>query len=219
MRVVIAGGHGKIAQQVVKALVPRGDVGVGLVRHPDHVPELEALGGQAVVLDLESAGVDELAAHLEGADAVLFAAGAGPDSGPERKDTVDRAGSVLLADAAEAAGVRRFVQISSFGAGEEVPEGTSESFTVYLAAKTAAEDDLRARDGLDWTILRPGGLTDDAGTGTVALTAPPLERGSVPREDVAAVVVALLDAPATAGQVLMLTEGPTPVVEAVAALG
>ncbi|GAB2910973.1 NAD(P)H-binding protein [Rhodococcus aerolatus] len=219
MRVVIAGGHGKIAQQVIKALVPRGDVGVGLVRNADHVHELEALGGQAVVIDLESASTDDLAAHLEGADAVVFAAGAGPDSGPERKDSVDRAGSVLLADAAEQAGVRRFVQISSFGAGEEIPEGTSESFVVYLQAKTAAEDDLKARDGLDWTILRPGGLTDDDGTGMVALSTPPLERGTVPREDVAAVVVALLDTPGTAGTVVMLTEGATPVVDAVAALG
>ncbi len=219
MRVVITGGHGKIAQQVVKALVPRGDVAVGLVRNHEHVHEIEALGGQAVVIDLEQAGAEDLAGHLEGADAVLFAAGAGPDSGPERKDTVDRAGSVLLADAAEQAGVRRFVQISSFGAGEKVPEGTSESFVVYLAAKTAAEDDLKARDGLDWTILRPGGLTDDDGTGRVALTAPPLERGSVPREDVAAVVVALLDTPTTAGRVLMLTEGSSPVEDAVAALG
>ena len=218
MRVVIAGGHGKIAQQTIKALVPRGDTAIGLVRSHDHVHELEALGGQAVVLDLESASVDELAGHLEGADAVLFAAGAGPDSGPERKDTVDRAGSVLLADAAEQAGVRRFVQISSIGAGEEIPEGTSESFVVYLQAKTAAEDDLKARDGLDWTILRPGSLTDDDASGTVDLRTPPAEHGSVSRADVAGVVVALLDTPATAGMTLMLASGHDLVEDAVAAL-
>lgn len=218
MRVVIAGGHGKIAQQLTKALVPRGDTAVGLVRNPDHVHELEALGGRAVVIDLEQATATELAEHLREADAVVFAAGAGPGSTPERKDTVDRAGSVLLADAAQEAGVRRFVQVSSIGAGAPAPEGTEESFVVYLAAKTAAEDDLKARDGLDWTILRPGSLTDDDATGLVSLTPPPGEHGEVTRADVAAVVVALLDTPGTAGGTYVLNGGDTPLLDAVAAV-
>lgn len=218
MRVVIAGGHGKIAQHLLKLLAERGDDAVGLIRNPAHISDLSSLGADAVVLDLESAEVAQVAEVLQGADAVVFAAGAGPGSSAERKDTVDRAGSVLLADGAEQAGVRRFVQVSSFGAGEPVPEGTDEVFTAYLAAKTAAEEDLTRRDALDWTVLRPGGLTDEDPTGLVALTPPPLERGQVPRADVAAVLLALLDTPATAGHTLMLTSGDTPIDEAVQAV-
>jgi len=217
VRVIVAGGHGKIGQLLLRALAERGDRGVGLVRNPDHVAELEALGAEAVVLDLEHASPDEVRPVLRGADAVVFAAGAGPHGGIERKDTVDRATAVLTAEAAELEGVRRYVQISSFGAGEEIPEGTDETFTAYLRAKTAAEDDLRERAGLDWTILRPTTLTDEPGTGQVTLTAPPLESSEVSRADVAAVVVALLDAPGTRGTTLMLTKGTTPIADAVVA--
>jgi uncharacterized protein YbjT (DUF2867 family) len=215
MRVCIAGGHGQIALRLERLLAARGDSPVGLVRNPDHAADLRDAGAEPVVLDLESATAAEAAAHLEGADAVVFAAGAGPGSGIARKDTVDRAASALLADAAERAGVRRFVQVSSQGAGAEPPPGTGEVFAAYLRAKTAAEDDLRRRN-LDWTIVRPGGLTDEPGTGRVLL-APDVPRGSVPRDDVAAVLVALLDTPATAGLVLGLVSGDTPVGEAVAA--
>lgn len=217
MRVVVAGGHGKIGQLLLTALAQRGDSGVGLVRNPDHVTELAALGVEAVVLDLEGASPDEVRPVIEGADAVVFAAGARPGSGPARKDTVDRGAAVLTAEAAELSGVRRYLQVSSFGAGEEIPDGTDDGFVTYLQAKTAAEQDLVARAGLDWTVLRPGGLTDDAPTGRVTLSAPPLERGQVPRADVAAVLLALLDEPGTAGRVLMLTSGDTAVADAVAA--
>lgn len=218
MRVVIAGGHGKVSQHLLRLIAARGGNGVAMIRDPAQIVDIKALTSEAVVIDLESAGVDEVAGVLQGADAVVFAAGSGPGSTVERKDTVDRAGSVLLADAAEQAGVRRFLQVSSFGAGQPAPEGTDEVFTAYLAAKTAAEDDLTARTGLDWTVLRPGGLTDDDPTGMVTLATPPLDRGQVPRADVAAVLLALLDTPATAGIVLMLTSGDTPVDQAVAAV-
>ncbi|MDV7243956.1 MULTISPECIES: NAD(P)H-binding protein [Rhodococcus] len=217
-RIVIAGGHGKIARHLTKLLTARGDRAVALIRNPDHEHAVAALGAEPVVIDLENSTVDDVAKVLLGADAAVFAAGAGPGSGAERKDTVDRGGAVLLAEAAEKAGVRRFVQVSSFGAGEPIPEGTDDVFAAYLVAKTSAEEDLRARTYLDWTILRPGGLTDDEPTGHVTLAAPPLERGTVPRADVAAVVVALLDDPTTARKTLMLTSGPTPVEDAVAAL-
>ncbi|WP_072689566.1 NAD(P)H-binding protein [Rhodococcus marinonascens] len=217
-RIVIAGGHGKIARELIKLLNARGDRAIALIRNPDHEEEITALGAEPLLLDLETATVDEVGQALVGADAAVFAAGAGPGSGADRKDTVDRGAAVLLADAAEAAGVRRFIQVSSFGAGAPIAEGTDEVFAAYLVAKTAAEEDLRARSYLDWTILRPGGLLDDNPTGRVALTAPPLERGTVARSDVAAVIAALLDAPNTAKKTLMLTSGPTPVVAAVAAL-
>ncbi|GAA2883582.1 NAD(P)H-binding protein [Streptosporangium fragile] len=217
MRVVIAGGHGKIALRLERLLAGRGDEAVGLVRRPEHEPDLRAAGATAVLCDLERAGADEVAAHLAGADAVVFAAGAGPGSGAARKDTVDRGASVLLAEAAERAGVRRFVQVSSMGAGKPPAPGSDEVWAAYITAKTRAEDDLRARD-LDWTILRPGALTDDPGTGRVTLAGPPLPFGKVPRDDVAAVIVALLDAPGAGRLVLELVEGDSPVADAVRGL-
>lgn len=223
-RIVIAGGHGKISRHLTKLLTASGDRAVALIRNPDHEGPVRALGALPEIVDLEQATADQVAELLHDADAVVFAAGAGSGSGVARKDTVDRGAAVLLADAAELAGVRRFVQISSFGAGEPVPPGTDEVFAAYLAAKTAAEDDLRRREGLDWTILRPGGLTDDDPTGEVTLTDPPLERGTVPRADVAAVIAALLEpgadgrAPRAVGRTLMLTNGSIPIRDAVAAL-
>jgi uncharacterized protein YbjT (DUF2867 family) len=145
---------------------------------------------------------------------VVFAAGAGPGSGAPRKDSVDRAASVLMADAAERAGVRRFVQISSMGAGQPPRPGSDEVWAAYITAKTAAEADLRARD-LDWTILRPGGLTDALPAGKIRLAPPPVPRGTVPRADVAAVIVALLDNPGTRHQTLELVGGDSPVAAAV----
>jgi uncharacterized protein YbjT (DUF2867 family) len=217
MRVVIAGGHGKIALLLERLLAQRGDRAVGLIRNPAQADEVSATGAVVAVCDLESAPADEVAALLDGADAAVFAAGAGPGSGVPRKDTVDRGASVLLAEAAGRAGVRRFVQVSGMGAGQPPAPGTDEVFAAYLDAKTAAEDDLRARD-LDWTILRPGGLTDEPGTGRVRLGSS-VPRGQVPRADVAAVIAALLDDPGTAGKILELVSGDAPITEAIAQLG
>ncbi|MER6005242.1 SDR family oxidoreductase [Nonomuraea angiospora] len=209
MRIIIAGGHGKIALLLEERLKSGA---VGIVRNPAHAADLEATGAEAVVCDLERATVEEVAAIAEGADAVVFAAGAGPGSGAARKDTVDRAASVLLADAAERAGVRRFIQVSSMGAGR-APQGGDEVWAAYITAKTEAEEDLRARD-LDWTILRPGRLTDEPGTGLVRL-APEVPPGAVPRDDVAAVIAALLEAPGTARRTLELVSGDTPIKTAI----
>jgi len=217
MRVVIAGGHGQIALRLERLLVEQGHEAVGIVRNPDHVADVQATGAEALVLDLESAGVDDLAGHLAGADAVVFAAGAGPGSGIPRKDTVDRGASVLLADAAEQAGVGRFVQVSSMGAGAPARPGTDETFAAYLEAKAAAEDDLRRRS-LDWTVLRPGGLTNDPGTGRVHL-APSVERGQVSRDDVAAVLAGLLTGAGGVHRVLELVGGDTPLPDALAEAG
>jgi uncharacterized protein YbjT (DUF2867 family) len=217
MRVVIAGGHGKIALLLERLLAERGDQAVGLIRNPAHVADVQNAGAEAVVCDLEAAGADDVALLLSGADAVVFAAGAGAGSGAPRKDTVDRDASVLMADAAGRAGVRRFVQVSSMGAGQPPQPGSGEVWAAYIAAKTAAEADLRARD-LDWTILRPGGLTDIPATGQIRLAPPPVPAGSVPRADVAAVIAALLDNPGTRHQTLELTTGDSPVAAAVHSL-
>lgn len=218
-RIVIAGGHGQIAQHLTQVLTANGDRAVSLIRNSDHIDAVTALGALPQVIDLESASVDDVAAVLEGADAVVFAAGAGPDSGPERKDTVDRAGAVLLADAAEKAGVSRYVLISSFGAGEPVAEDLDAGWKAYIEAKTAAEDNVSARSGLHWTILRPGKLTDEDPTGSVSLTEPPLDPGEVTRADVAAVIAQLLDTGSAVHKTLMLTSGSTSIVSAVDALG
>ena len=214
MRVVIAGGHGKIALLLERLLAARGDQAVGLIRNPAQVAEVRKAGAEAVICDLEAASADDVAVLLSGADAVVFAAGAGPGSGSPRKDSVDRAASVLMADAAERAGVRRFVQVSSMGAGRAPRSGSDEVWAAYITAKTAAEADLRARD-LDWTILRPGGLTNAPATGKIRLAPPPVPRGTVPRADVAAVIAALLDKPGTGNHTLELTSGDSPVVAAV----
>ncbi|HEU4490006.1 MAG TPA: NAD(P)H-binding protein [Jiangellales bacterium] len=213
MRVVVAGGHGQIALRLERLLAARGDHVVGLVRNPDHVPDLEDVGAAGLVLDLENATPVDVAAVTRGADAVVFAAGAGPGSGAARKDTVDRAAAALLADAAERTDVRRYLLVSSVGVESPPPPGTDDVFAAYLRAKAAAEADLTVRD-LDWTVLRPGRLTDDPGTGFVQLERR-VSRGSVPRDDVAAVLQALLDEPASAGLVLELVLGDVPVAEAV----
>ena len=192
---MIAGGHGQIALRLTALLTGRGDVVTGVVRNPDHRGDVEAAGGTALVRDLETVDATDLAEHLVGADAVVFAAGAGPTSGAPRKDTVDRAAAVLLADAAELAGVRRYVQVSATGVDEEPDASRGDVWVAYLHAKRAAEEALRA-SSLDWTILRPGRLTDDPGVGKVLL-APSVPRGAVTRDDTAAVLAALLDAPGT----------------------
>ncbi|MFF7593027.1 SDR family oxidoreductase [Kitasatospora purpeofusca] len=217
MRIVIAGGHGQIALRLERLLADRGDRPAGIVRRPEHSEDLAAAGAEPLLLDLEAATAPELARLLDGADAVVFAAGAGPGSGAARKLTVDRDGAVLLADAAELAGVRRYLIVSSMGADARAEYPADEGFQTYLRAKGAADDAVRSRPGLDWTVLRPGRLTDGPGTGLVRL-APGLPHGAVDRQDVAAVLAALLHEPGTAGKTLDLVSGDATVAEAVAAV-
>jgi nucleoside-diphosphate-sugar epimerase len=214
MNVAIAGGHGKIALRLARLLAARGDTVLSLIRNPDQSDDIRAAGAGPLVCDLERAGAGEVAEKIAGADAVVFAAGAGPGSGTGRKRTVDRDASVLMADAAERAGVRPFLQISAMGVDGEPPADRGEVWAAYVRAKKEAEDDLRARD-LDWLILRPGRLTDDPGTGTVTLAEPYVGHEAVTRDDVAAVVMALLDAPGVRRRVLEVIGGATPVDEAV----
>ncbi|MFE7511981.1 NAD(P)H-binding protein [Streptomyces sp. NPDC057540] len=212
MRIVIAGGHGQIALRLERLLSAGGHEVAGIIRRPEQGADLREAGAEPVVLDLESASVEMVAAVLQGADAAVFAAGAGPGSGADRKDTVDRAAAVLFADAAERAGVRRYVVVSSMGADASHPG--DEIFDAYLRAKGAADDEVRSRTALEWTILRPGSLTNDAGTGMVRLEAR-TGRGPVPRDDVAAVIAELLETPATAGLTLELISGSVPLSVAV----
>lgn len=214
-RVAIIGAHGKVAQQLMRVLYDRGDDFVGVVRNDEHADDVYRLGGEGVLVDLESAEANTLAAAIAGCDAVVFAAGAGPGSGAERKRTVDFAGSTKSQEAAAQAGIRRFVQISAWGVDAPVDD-SDPVWKAYVEAKRDADAALRAST-LDWTILRPGGLTTEEGTGSVTLgdTVP---RGSIAREDVARLIAAALDEPRTIGRQWEVVGGDTPIEEAVRAL-
>lgn len=214
MRVAIAGGHGQIALRLTALLARRGDQAVALIRNPDHADDVRRAGAEAAVVDLEHAAEDEVAEAIRGCDAVVFAAGAGPGSGAERKDTMDYGGAVTLIAAAQRAGVRRYVIVSSMGADPDAPG--DDTFAGYLRAKGRADEAVLA-SGLDATVVRPGGLTNDPGTGRVAL-GERLPSGQVTRDDVAAVLVAILDTPSTIGRSLDLTGGDTPVANGVQTL-
>jgi uncharacterized protein YbjT (DUF2867 family) len=212
MDVVIAGGHGQIGLQLGRLLSERGDRVRGLIRNPGQAADLEAAGVEPMVFDLEHDD-RELADVIAGADAAVFAAGAGPGSGAARKVTLDRDGAIRLIEACRSAGVRRYVMVSAMGARPGI-QG-DDVFQVYSRSKFEADEALRA-SGLDFTIIRPGRLTNDPPQGRIAL-APDLERGSVPRADVAQTLMLVLDAPNTSGNTLDLIEGDTSIADAVAA--
>jgi uncharacterized protein YbjT (DUF2867 family) len=214
MRVAIAGGHGQIALHLARLLSQRRDEVVALIRNANHSDDVRQAGAEPAVVDLEHASVDDVTQAVVGCDAVVFAAGAGPGSGSERKETMDYGGAVKLIAAAKQAGVRRYVIVSSMGANPDA--SGDDTFSVYLRAKGRADDAVRA-SGLDWTVVRPGGLTNDAGAGRVTL-GDRVPRGRVPRADVAAVLAAVLDSPHTIGKSAELVGGDTPIAEAVAAI-
>jgi nucleoside-diphosphate-sugar epimerase len=213
MDVLIAGGHGQVARRLIRVLARAGHRPRGLIRNPDHAADIEADGGVPVLCDLER---DEVTQHVGGADAIVFAAGAGPGSGAERKRSVDLGGAVKCVEAAEALGVARFVIVSSIGAHD--PEAGPEAMRPYLRAK--AEADARvAASRLDWTIVRPGSLQNGPGTGLVALSTVLGRRGPVPRDDVALVLAETLEAPGTIGLTFEAFSGDTPARQAVRELG
>jgi uncharacterized protein YbjT (DUF2867 family) len=212
--VVVAGGAGKIGLRLLRLLNQEGHRARGLIRKEEQIAALRSAGAEPALVDLESVSVPDLAIAIKGADSVVFAAGAGPGSGEERKWTMDYGGAVKLIEAAQHEGIRRYVIVSSMGAAER-PEG-DEGFAVYLQAKHDADEKLR-ESGLDFTIVRPGRLTDDAGTGRVTV-GQRLDRGEVPRDDVAAVLLAVLGADNTVGKDFDLVAGDTPIADAVASL-
>ncbi|HEX4719111.1 MAG TPA: NAD(P)H-binding protein [Thermoleophilaceae bacterium] len=203
MYVVIAGGHGNVARRLTRVLVAEGDRVRGLIRNPAHAGDLQADGADASVVDLEAASSAEIAAAVEGADAVVFAAGAGPGSGAERKWTMDRDGAVKLLEAARAADVPRYVIVSSIGA--ESPPDDDDGFSIYLRAKAEADQAVMSSDR-QWTVVRPGRLTDEPGDGRVRVGTAPF-RTDVSRDNVAAVLAAALHEPRTAGHVLYVGDG------------
>ena len=212
-KIAIAGGHGQIALILEKLLVEAGHSAIGIIRNPDHAADVEATGASALVLDLEKTDAATLADHLPGVDALVFAAGGGANSGAERKLTVDRDAAVLLADAAALAGIRRLLVISAMKA-DEFDADSDDVFQIYLRAKSEADAAIRERD-LDWTIIRPGGLTNDAPTGSVNISQS-LEPGTIPRADVAALLAVLIETGRGTRDQFEVISGSTPVEEALA---
>ncbi|QIG43221.1 SDR family oxidoreductase [Nocardioides anomalus] len=212
-RIAVVGGHGQVAQHLLVALRRSEHTPVALVRREAYREELESRGAEVRLLDIESQDAAAFAAAFAGCDAVVFAAGGGPDGNQERKRTVDLEGSLKSVEGARQAGISRFVQVSAIGVDDPLPEDTEDVWRAYVEAKRDA--DAAVRDsGLDWTIIRPGRLTDDPATGLVAL-GPDVERGEVTRADVAAVLAAVLDEPGTIGKQWDLVNGDTPVADAV----
>jgi uncharacterized protein YbjT (DUF2867 family) len=215
LEVAVVGGHGQVALRLLRLLSERGDRARGLIRNQDHAADVEATGATAVGADIENLDADGIARSIAGVDAVVFAAGAGPGSGPARKRTVDYGGAVKLIDAAQRNDISRYLMVSAIGVNR--PERWSDQMRPYLEAKAKADAEL-TDSGLDYTIVRPGGLTDDPGTGMVD-AAESLDRyGRIPRDDVAATLVACLDEPATVRKAFDLLAGETPIPDALAAL-
>jgi nucleoside-diphosphate-sugar epimerase len=211
MLVAIAGAHGKIAMQLTTRLVARGDAVAGLIRNPEHAEDLRAAGADPVLCDLEQAAVDEITAAVRDADAVVFAAGAGPGSGAERKLTMDRDGAIKLLEATAERSVP-YVIVSSIGAESPPPPSDDDVFSVYLRAKAEADAAVQASDRV-WTIVRPGRLTDEPGTGRVRIDTDPF-RGDVARADVAEVLDAVLHDRRASGAILYVNGGEDPVEQA-----
>ena len=212
--IVIAGGHGQIALRLAALLSARGDQVCALIRNPDHEADVRATGARPVVADMEA--IEDLSDLVEGVNAVVFAAGAGPGSGPERKRTVDLGAAVKLLEGARRTGVRRYLMISAMGAADPAA-GSSER-----CARTSTRRRRRTRRWppatSEWTIVRPGRLTNEPGTGRVEVAASLGRRGEITRDDVAAVLVGCLDEPRTVRAAFDLLRGETPIAQALAAL-
>lgn len=212
-RIAVVGGHGNVARHLHPLLVAAGHTPVALVRREEYRAELEGRGAEVRLLDVEGEDAAGFAGAFEGCHAVVFAAGGGPDGNIERKRTVDLEGSLKSIEGARRAGIYRFVQVSAIGVDMPLPPDTDPVWRAYVEAKRDADAALRA-SGLDWTIIRPGRLTDGPPTGLVAL-GPDVERGEVPRADVAAVLAAVIDTGGGIGAQWDLVSGETPIDEAV----
>jgi uncharacterized protein YbjT (DUF2867 family) len=213
-RIVIIGGHGKVALHLARILTGRGDQVTSVVRNPDHVDDVTATGARPVVADIEKSDTDALSDLLAGHDAVVFSAGAGGGN-PDRTYAVDRDAAIRVIDAAAQAGVRRFVMVSYFGAGPDHGVAQDNPFFPYAEAKSAADAHLRASD-LEWTVLGPGRLTLETATGRIAVGADAAEKESVSREDVALVAAAALNNSSTIRRTIDFNNGDLPIAEALA---
>jgi nucleoside-diphosphate-sugar epimerase len=214
-RIAIIGGHGKVALRLARLLTDRGDQVGAFIRNPDHVADVEAAGATAVMGDVENLTTGQIAALLDGYDAVVWSAGAGGGN-PARTYAVDRDAAIRSMDAAAAAGVRRYVMVSALSTRTDHGVAPDDPYFPYAESKAAADEYLRSTE-LEWTILGPGGLTLNPGTGRIAV-GDEIRRAHVTRDDVAAVAAQVLAAPATAGTTINFTNGDTPIAEAIRGL-
>jgi uncharacterized protein YbjT (DUF2867 family) len=215
MEVAVVGGHGRIALRLLRMLSERGDRARGLIRNPDHAADVEATGATAVGADIENLDADAVARAIAGVEAVVFAAGAGAGSGAARKRTVDYGGAAKLIEAARMNDVSRYLIVSAMGVNH--PDRWSDEMRPYYEAKAEADRELMD-SGLDYTIVRPGGLTDDPGSGLIAAAGDLGRYGSISRDDVAATLLGCLDERRTIGKSFDLLEGETSIPEALATL-
>ena len=211
MRVLVAGANGQVGRYLVQLLTEENHEVQAMIRDESQAPEVRALGGNPIVADLEG----EVGQTVTGCDAVIFTAGGGPGSGAQKKETVDRQGAVKLLEAAIEHGVRRYIMVSSMGASD--PEGGSEEMQPYLFAKAQADEALQ-ESGLDYTIVRPGRLTNDLGSGQVEAALSLGRYGEIPREDLARTIVIALEDQSTYGRTFEVLSGDTPIREALANL-
>lgn len=212
MHVFIAGANGQIGQHLLQEMADSDHEARALIRHPDQGPQLQQLGATETVLgDLEQ----DCSEAMKGCDVVIFTAGSGPHTGPDKTIDVDQDGATRLIDTARAMGIKRFIMVSSMRA--EEPEAGPEKLRHYLHAKRNADEHLK-NSGLNYTIVRPGGLTNDEGSGKVTVSAKLDDFGKIPRQDVARVLLAVLDSDNTDNRVFDVVSGDTPVAEALATL-
>jgi uncharacterized protein YbjT (DUF2867 family) len=216
VRVLVAGAHGKTARRLVRMLAEDGHEVRGLVRKQEQTDDVAADGAEPTVVDLETEEVEGgIGSAVEGCDAIVFAAGAGPGSGAERKETMDYGGAAKLVEAAEEFGVRRYLMLSSTGADD--PERGAEAMRPYLRAKSRADERLKG-SSLDYTIIRPGSLTEDEGKGTIEAAEKLGRRGEIPREDVARTFADALENEKTYQKMFEILSGETPIPEALGRL-
>lgn len=210
-RILLIGGHGKVALLLEPLLAARGDHVTAVIRNAAHEAEVAATGATPVVVDIEKLDTDQIANLLSGNDAVVWSAGAGGGSA-ERTYAVDRDAAIRAIDAAGRAEVRRFVMVSYFGARPDHGVPPENGFFAYAEAKAAADAHLRA-SGLEWTIVAPSGLTLDPPTGRIDVDA--AEPGTVARGDVAAVIAAVLGDESTVRRTLRFNSGEVPIADAI----
>lgn len=212
LNILVVGANGQIGKHLVKLIQDNGDQARAMIRKEEQANYFKDLGAETAIVNLEDE-VDAIANAAEGVDAVVFTAGSGPKTGKDKTPMIDLDGAVKTIQAAEQANVKRFVMISSFDTSREAIQSAPESFAPYVVAKHYADEWLLNSD-LDYTIIHPGLLTNEPGTNQVNLGAN-VERGEVPREDIAKVIYTSLKNDTTIGKRFRAVGGQTAVEEAI----
>lgn len=215
-RIIVLGGTGRTGRQLIEQLTAQGDSVVAVFRNPAKRDEIAAMGAEPFIADLAQAQVADLAKAMVGGDAVIFAAGTRENE--DNVDQIDRDGAIKSAQAAEQAGIARFIQISAIGARTGFPDGLDDKMLAYYRAKRAGDEYVMST-GLDWTIIEPGELTEDSGSRRINAAEAIGAFGQIARADVAATAIAALNEPATIRRAFEIVSGDTPIAEALRHIG